>query len=59
MCFFQAKATGIPTLLIADKFAGKLMDNWKLELEEDKHSAKRKGKIAEYVGGITFWGGFL
>jgi hypothetical protein len=57
--FFQATATVISTLLIADVDTGKLMDNWQLELDENIGSAKRKGKIAEYVGGIAFVGWLL
>jgi uncharacterized membrane protein YidH (DUF202 family) len=44
----------IPTLLIAVVIYGKLMDNWKLELDEKTSRAERKGRIAEYVEGITF-----
>ena len=57
--FFQATATVIPTLLIAVVFTGKLMDNWKLELDEKTSRAERKGRIAEHIGGITFVGWLL
>jgi hypothetical protein len=49
----------IPTLLIAVVIYGKLMDNWKLELDEKTSRAERKGRIAEYVEGITFVGWLL
>jgi hypothetical protein len=57
--FFKATATVIPTLLIAVVFTGKLMDNWKLELDEGISSVERQGRIAQYVGGITFVGWLL
>ena len=57
--FFKATATVIPTLLIAVVFTGKLMDNWKLELDEEISSVERQGRIAQYVGGITFVGWLL
>ena len=52
--FFRTTASVIPTLLIAVVFTGKVMDNWKLELDEKTSHAEKQGRIAEYVGGITF-----
>jgi hypothetical protein len=43
--FFQATAIVIPTLLIAVVFTGKLMDNWKLELDEKKVAPNGKGGL--------------
>jgi hypothetical protein len=57
--FFKATATVIPTLLIGVVFTGKLMDNWKLELDERTSHVEKQGRIAEYVGGITFVGWLL
>jgi hypothetical protein len=59
MSFFRATATVIPTLLIAVVFTGKLMDTWKLELDEGLSRDERQNRIAEYVGGITFVGWLL
>jgi hypothetical protein len=52
--FFKATASVIPTLLIGVVFTGKLMDDWKLELDETTNHVERQGRIAEYLGGITF-----
>ena len=52
--FFQAAATVIPTLLIGVVFTGKLMDNWKLELDDKTSHVERQGRIAQYIEGITF-----
>lgn len=54
--FFKATASVIPTLLIAVVLYGKLMDNWKLEIDEKTSRSERQGRIAEYVGGIAFVG---
>jgi hypothetical protein len=57
--FFQVSATVMPTLLVGIVFTGNLMDNWKLELDEKTSHAERKGRIAEYLEGITFVGWLL
>ena len=57
--FFHTTASVIPTLLVGIVFYGKLMDHWKLELDEKTSRAEREGRIAEYVGGITFVGWLL
>jgi hypothetical protein len=57
--FFRSTASVIPTLMIAVVFTGKIMDAWKLELDEETSDVERQGKIAEYIGGITFVGWLL
>jgi hypothetical protein len=54
--FFSAAATVIPTLLVAVVFTGKIMDSWKLELDEATDDEQQQGRIAEFIEGITFVG---
>jgi hypothetical protein len=52
--FYKAAATVIPTLMIAVVFTGRVIDEWKLELDDNTSADEVQHRVAEYMGGVTF-----
>jgi hypothetical protein len=52
--FYKAAASVIPTLMIAIVFTGKLIDEWKLELDDNTSDVEQRDRVAEYIEGVTF-----
>ena len=52
--FYKAAASVIPTLMIAVVFTGKVIDEWKLELDDNTSAVEQRDRVAEYMGGVTF-----
>jgi hypothetical protein len=52
--FYKVAASVIPTLLIAVVFAAKLIDEWKLDLDDKTSAVDQRDKVAEYMGGVNF-----